>query len=146
MADQTIWGVLGEIQFQAQDTPESLKFKQSVRFADLSRTEGKSLLQWLGADLTTATMAFSFDAGWCNPDEKLEQLQQAMADHEPMFLGLGAGRFKGYYLIEALSTVVKQTLTTGEAIALQVSVTLTETTEKPQAKTELKKSPFVKAR
>jgi len=74
-----------------------------------------------------------------------KRLQEAMRAAQPMFLGVGQGRFNGYYVIESLGSTVQSTLDTGEISSLSVKVELMETLDKPESKGN-KSEPYVEVR
>ena len=81
--EQNAWGSLGDLLLRADESPDAIRVKQGQKIARIPRIVGKDLLQPLGAENLEITLTFSFQIGWCNPDEKLSQLQAMMAAERP---------------------------------------------------------------
>ncbi|MEM9804039.1 MAG: phage tail protein [Cyanobacteria bacterium P01_D01_bin.56] len=130
-----VWALLGNIQFELSEAPLGLGVTESAQYSSIPRIEQKPSLQWVGDKLRILQLEFTFNASWCNPAEQLRRLQTARQDRKPMDLIVGGGEFRGYYLIEQLQSQVQQTDGQGNLLWLTVSVTLTETTDRPEAET-----------
>ncbi|MEM1240855.1 MAG: phage tail protein [Cyanobacteria bacterium P01_H01_bin.26] len=129
------WGLLGDIQFELSEAPLKLEVAEKTTYQLIPRIEQKPALQWTGDELRTLRLEFTFNVSWCNPSEQLRRLQDARVERLPMDLIVGGGEFRGYYLIEQLQSQVQQTDGQGNLLWLTVSVTLTETTDRPEAET-----------
>lgn len=141
---QKPWGLLGDIEFELDLAPRTFDYSEASTFAEHERIEGKASLQYTGEDLQELTWTFRFGAAWCDPDEQLRRLQAARAEHQPLALVLGAGRFKADYVIERIRVVLAQTDERGQTLELQVQVTLKESVTKAQPRKKLLFNPFKK--
>lgn len=151
-----IWGLLGPLSFKAIDSPDSFSVSESESFAEIPLLQSKPVMQWVGSDLREFRMSFLFDYGWCNPSDKLKQLQDLLVAHEPLAFSLGEGNYNGNYYLLSVAGSVDNMLPTGELLGLSVRVTLKETTDLPvdEEQPELigltnlspKKSPFEQVR
>lgn len=143
---EKLWGTLGGIEFRPGDSPGAFSSKRSTNYDEIERLSQKPILQNTGDSLDTLTLAFKFSAGWCNPNESLQRLQEAMATKEPLFLEFGGGRFAEWWVIDEVSVNVTDTLPTGEIYAMSVSVGLTETEAPEEPEPVLITNPFLDVR
>lgn len=126
-----VWGLLGDLQFEARSAPDTLSFSESQAFAELPLIQSKPVVQWVGTDLREIRMSFFFSYSWCRPSEKLKELQEILAAHEPLAFSLGEGRYNGNYVLVSIDGTVGKTLPSGELLELGVRVSLLETTDEP---------------
>ena len=126
------WGTLGTLQFQVDEAPRSLRYREGTEYAEHPRIEGKPTIQKTAESLQTIDLSFRFGIGWCDPDEQLQRLQQARTDARPMPLVLGQGAFAGNYVIETIDVNVRQTDAEGRLEYIDVTVSLLETVDLPE--------------
>jgi phage protein U len=126
-----VWGLLGNLKFTAFGAPESLSLKESEDFAEIPLIGTKPVSQWVGTGLREVKLSIGFEYGWCNPATKYKELQTILTTHEPVALSIGDGTLNGNYYLQSIDGSVSSTLPTGEILAMQVSLSLTETTDEP---------------
>lgn len=126
---RTEWGALGTISFKADESPAAMRVKEATEWVEMPRIDAKALLQNVGHKLTEIDLSFTFSAGWCNPEQQLQRLRTAMLERQPMFLAWGG--YDGYYVVKDVSSVVRDTLPTGEVLHMGVTVSLLETMDRP---------------
>ena len=125
------WGTLGDITFQAAESPRSLRYSEATEFSQHPKLDRKPTLQRIGESLQSLNLSFRFGIGWGNPDQQLRRLQQARQQAEPMTLVLGAGTIAGNYVIESIDVNVRQTDAEGNLQTIEVAVALIETSQLP---------------
>lgn len=117
---------LGPITFDLLNSFSEFSKKNSYKYAEHSVIDGKPKLQYMGANLTTLNLTFHFHKGFCDPSVEHLKLIGAAEAHTPLPLIFGGGAYHGLYVIEDLSTDLKQTDEDGNVIDMQVKVTLKE--------------------
>ena len=137
------FALLGDIEFEIEDAPRALEYKESSLYSQHDVIEGKSTLQYAGESLQTLTLNFRFHASWCNPDAQLARLQGARRRREPLPLVLGSGVFRGNYLLEDITVGLQWADSFGKVIDMLCQAKLIETLQTP-ALQPVANSPFKK--
>jgi len=143
---RNVWGTLGGITFRPDQSPDRMGFSHAVKLAKMPKVFGPATSQYMGRDNTEIKLGFTLDHTFCVPDVEYKKLYEAMLEHVPMFLGLGSGQLRGYYLIEKLAVTITNTLQTGETLSMKVVCNLRETPDKPPLGTKAVPDPYVAVR
>lgn len=135
--------LLGEMIFEVVDAPRRFQLTEKSSYAEIPKIEAKPGLQWTGEELRSLNLTFRLNPAWGNPEEQLQELQQAREEHIALSLTIGTGVFAGDYVIEEISSTLSRTDLQGNIVECSVSVRLKETVQTKATK-KLAKSPFLK--
>lgn len=120
------WALLGDLEFILADSPESFSHNRRVRLPEHDVINRRPAVQFTGRELETLKLGFLWHVGWCDPDAQLKRLWQAQDAHEPMRLVLGAGTWRKKWLIEQVSSTLRQTDPRGATLSIECQVNLKE--------------------
>jgi len=133
-AAPTIWGSLGEIEFDLSASPDTFSGTDGVNYASHPLIGGKPRLQYTGSKLQTAKLAINWHCV-TTPDlqERFEALLKAMRDREVLELVIGksteGSAYAGEYVITNISHTVTKHNPDGSLMALNLTVDLQEWVE-----------------
>lgn len=107
--------------------PTAASEKEKSTFARLAVAEGKPVLQDRGDELSTKSLAFFFDATFCDPETEIANLREARLSRVPMPWTPGDGSFTGgRYVVEEINVKLKKTTLSGRIVRLEADLTLIE--------------------
>jgi phage protein U len=121
-----MFAILGNIPFEVLGSPERMESKRGYDYAAHPVVEDKPLLQWVGDSLQTITLELMFHASFTNPAAQLAMLEAAASDHQARALVFGSGEYRGYFVVTSLSVTSRVLGPSGQAIAIQARLVLTE--------------------
>lgn len=136
------WGLLGDIEIEVTTAPRRFRHEEGSKLVEIEKIGEKPGLQHTGEELQEITWDFRFHAGWCDPEEQLQEVQKAHREKKPLTLVFGKTVIKGNYVIESISTTVSRTDLKGRLVEIEMNVKLKETASKVSKKKSLFKSPF----
>lgn len=118
--------ILGNIQFEAITSPDSISRTDATTYAKHNLASGKPRLQPVANELEEISMSFKLRAEFCDPTQSVLKLKSAKDQFEVMPLILGNGRYLGDYVITSITETPTQTLSDGAIIEMTVQVSLQE--------------------
>lgn len=124
---------LGTIQFEGLYGPESMELSGSANYAEHALVEGKPLLQRLGSRLGGVTLSLKLHRQFTVPEDRITELEAAMADGTIMALITGAGDVLGDFVITDISRSMMRLADDGSIIEAGISVSLREYTTPDRA-------------
>lgn len=143
-----MFALLGDVQFDLITYFDGFESQFGADYAEHALMEGKPRLQWMADKLDEIRIQLSFHSQYCDPEQELLKLRQALTSHQAMALVLGNGDYKGWFVLTELQATSKQTDAAGTLIALEASITLREFVgdkKKPLAPAVQPKTPPVSA-
>jgi len=132
-----MYAQLGPVAFDLVTYWDGHDAKRGYEYAQHKVLEGKPKLQWTGDGLEEITIAVELHAVYCNPEEQLNILYDAAANHQAMPLIMGSGVYRGKYILASINQTTKHTDSQGRILSLSAKLALTEWTgdAKPPAGT-----------
>lgn len=121
-----MFAALGQITFQALNSPRELREQFKYTFAKHDVVEDRPRLQWLANDLETIHLEMLLHPQLGNPATAWAQLKAAAEAHRAMALVFGNGEHLGYFVITAIEKNPLWLADDGSLIAIEVSADLTE--------------------
>ena len=121
-----MFGVFGEIIFTLLSGPRTFESSRCWDYAEHRVVEDRSRLQWTGDGLERISLEMMFHASFTNPTAQLAALLAAASDHNARPLVLGNGDHRGYFVLTAVTTTLRQMSDDGDTIELMVRSELTE--------------------
>lgn len=120
------FATLGEIVFEAITGFQEFTHKTETSIAELSRISGKPRLQNTGDKLDAVTLKVRFHVQYCDPEEKISELEDLRLSREAKPLVFGNGFYVGDFVISSLSRSYVQTDGEGNIIDVNVDIGLME--------------------
>ncbi|MGH7779737.1 MAG: phage tail protein [Candidatus Binataceae bacterium] len=117
---------LGPIRFEVVGSPEGIESERRYDYARQPVIGAQPRLQWTGDDLERLSFELLLHASFTNPELQAAALRAAAQTHQAMPLVLGNGVFRGFFVIETITTRAAQLDAGGAAIALRLRVRLTQ--------------------
>lgn len=117
---------LGNISFDIIKGFESLSTSKEATYSEHAIVDGKPVLQRIGTALDKVSIGIRFHAGFCVPENEIENLEQAQFRGDISALILGNGRVLGEFIIQGISLSYSQTDGDGNITDCNVSLDLTE--------------------
>ena len=99
-----MFALFGEIPFQVIGSPEVFESSRRFDYAEHRVVEDRPRLQWLAAELESITLAMLFHKSFTDPAAQLAALLAAAGDHQARALVLGNGVFRGFFVVESVTT------------------------------------------
>jgi len=121
-----MFALLGEIPFRVVGSPESIESERSYDYAEHRVVEARPRLQWLARGLETIELEMVLHRSFTDPSIQLARLRAAADAHRALALVFGSGEFRGYFVIEWISSRSAQHSASGEPIALTLRMRLRE--------------------
>lgn len=119
------YALLGDIQFELL-TFMGAEGKFGADYAEHPRIEGKPRLQWIGDKLDEWSLSLKFHQLFCDPEEELSALQEAMNTHAPLPFAMANGDYLGDFVITDYALTSEQTDSQGTLISASAKLTLRE--------------------
>jgi phage protein U len=121
-----VFAILGDIPFEMVGSPEAFNDSRVYDYAEYRVIQARPRLQWLADDLIGIRLQMLLHRSYSAPAARLFVLQQAGATHAALPLIFGNGDFRGYFVITRIDTVSRQMSSSGDIIAITVSLSLRE--------------------
>ncbi|OOS08086.1 Phage P2 GpU [Moraxella cuniculi DSM 21768] len=128
-----MYAMLGEIPFEITESFTTLTMTHDAKFAHHEVIQGKPRTQALG--LLLAKLKFSLRLHWRLGDvaKSYQVLHQAFVSQDAQALVTGSGQMMGFYTIGRLSVTTTAQNDTGDTLAMDIDVDLTEFIGDPTA-------------
>lgn len=128
-----MYAMLGKIGFELTQSFTAMSATHTARFAYHDVIVGKSRTQGLGLDL--AKLQFSLRLHWRLGDvgASYQALHKALENQDALGLVSGSGQMIGFYTIDKLSVTTTAQNDTGDTLAMDIDVDLTEFIGDPTA-------------
>lgn len=126
-----MFAILGDIEFDMLNTPDSLEGTFGSDYAELSRIGVKPGLQFTGDKLDEYRISILFHTSYGDPLARYQAINAARLRHQALAFVLGNGDYKGWFVITDLSASMQLMGADGTLQALQLEVTLREFTGMP---------------
>jgi phage protein U len=121
-----MFALLGEIPFFVIGSPEAFASIRNFHYAEQRVVEDQPRLQWIGDGLENIILTLLFHASFTNPTLQYDAILAAAQDHQARPLILGNGTFRGFFVIESLTTRDIQLAPDASPIAIRVQARLRE--------------------
>jgi phage protein U len=121
-----MFALLGEIPFEVLGSPEMFESSRRFDYAEHRVVEDRPRLQWLAAELESITLTMLFHSSFTDPAAQLAALLIAANDHQARALVLGNGTFRGFFVVESVTTSDIQLGADAAPIAIRVQANLRE--------------------
>ncbi|MGH7948465.1 MAG: phage tail protein [Candidatus Binataceae bacterium] len=121
-----MFALLGEIPFRVVGSPDSFESQRSYDYAEHRVVEARPRRQWLARGLETIELEMMLHRAFTDPSVQYARLRAAADTHRAMALVFGSGEFRGYFVIESISSRSTQHSASGAPIALTLRVRLRE--------------------
>lgn len=121
-----MFALLGEIPFAVIGSPETFESSRRFEYAEQRVIEDRPRLQWVGDGLEALTLAMLFHASFTDPAVQYAALLAAAQDHQARALVFGNGAFRGFFVVEAVSSSDVQLAADASPLAIRVRVRLRE--------------------
>jgi phage protein U len=121
-----MFALLGEIPFEVLGSPEMFESSRRFDYAEHRVVEDRPRLQWLAAELESITLTMLFHTSFTDPAAQLAALLIAANDHQARALVLGNGTFRGFFVVESVTTSDIQLGADAAPIAIRVQANLRE--------------------
>jgi len=121
-----MFALLGSIPFQIIDSPQRFNAGREYDYAQHRVIEGTPRLQWVGDGLESIDLEMMLHRSFTDPGVRMLALSEAAGAHQALPLIFGNGEFRGYYVIESLSTLSRQLSDSGDTLAVTLRVRLRE--------------------
>ena len=121
-----LYATLGEIVFQAIESPERFESTRPFTYAEHKVVEARPKLQWISDDLETITLEMLFHVSFTNPKTQLDLLQAAAESHTAQALVFGNGVHEGYFVITSITEILTQQADDGSLMIATARVELKE--------------------
>lgn len=135
-----MYAVIGEVGFDLITYFDGVETRFGVDYAEHARIGLKPRLQWVGEKLDEVSIQLTFHMSFCDPEDELLKLRDAMTLRDVLPLVLGNGDYKGRFVITQLTATSRQTDKVGTLIALDASMTLREQIEDDPAEAERRRA------
>lgn len=121
-----MYAMLGETPFEITQSFTALDAIHTARFAYHDVIQGKPRTQALGLELTK--LSFSLRLHWRLGDVQAsyQALQSALTVQDALALVSGSGQMMGFFTLDKLNVATKATNDTGDTLAMDIDVDLTE--------------------
>lgn len=128
-----MYAMLGEIPFEMTQSFTALDSTHTARFAHHDVIQGKPRTQALGLELTK--LSFTLRLHWRLGDVQAsyQALQLALTAQDALALVSGSGQMMGFFTLDKLAVTTKATNDTGDTLAMDIDVDLTEFVGDPTA-------------
>lgn len=128
-----MYAMLGQIPFEATDSFTALTTTHDAKFVHHEVIQGKPRTQGLG--LLLDKLKFSLRLHWRLGDVggQYQALHQAFVSQDAQALVTGSGQMMGFYTIDKLSVTTTAQNDTGDVLAMDIDVDLTEFIGDPTA-------------
>ena len=121
-----MFAVFGDIYFDLPTYFDGLNTACNAEFAEHKVIEAKPRLQYTGDQLNEINIEIALHAFFCIPQDNLEQLRDALADHKARDFSFGNGEYLGSYVLTSLQETAQQTDAEGRLIEVRAHLTLKE--------------------
>lgn len=136
---------LGEVVFEVLSYQEHRE-ENEFAWAKLQTIYAPSSLQFMGTELQKISMVVQWHREWCDPLEQYKKLKDLAKEGKPQKLII-ASQVVGDFVIEKISSEIKQIDAWGKPVWIRVGIELLEyipkTIEKKQRQTQTKKGKAV---
>lgn len=129
---------LGNVRFDLITYFNGFDEAKAYTFAEHSRIENKPRLQYTGESLEELNIKLNFHSSFCNPEKEITKLRTLADTHNPQPFILGNGKYIGTYVIQEISSTLKQSDKQGNVISIQTQIKLKEWTGQIKAETKPK--------
>ncbi len=128
-----MYAMLGKIGFELTQSFTAMSATHTARFAYHDVIVGKSRTQGLGLDL--AKLRFSLRLHWRLGDVEAsyQALHKALENQDALGLVSGSGQMMGFFTLDKMSVTTTATNETGDVLAMDIEVELTEFVGNPTA-------------
>ncbi len=131
-AVESMFALLGDIPFEVVGSPQGFDASQAYDYAEQRVIEAAPRLQWLANELERLSFDLLFHYSFTNPAAQLLLLRFTADAHQALPLVFGTGEFRGYYVIESITTKSLQFSAQGDPIAITVRLALKEWVQDPE--------------
>lgn len=121
-----MYAMLGQIPFEMTQSFTALDSTHTARFAYHDVIQGKPRTQALGMALTKLSFALRLHWRIGDVSASYQALQSALNAQDALGLVSGSGQMMGFFTIDKLIITTKATNDTGDVIAMDIDVDLTE--------------------
>jgi phage protein U len=121
-----MFALFGEISFQVIGSPEVFESNRRFHYAEHRVVEDRPRLQWLAPELESITLAMLFHRSFTDPAAQLATLLAAASDPQARALVLGNGVFRGFFVVESVTSSDIQLGADASPIAIHVRTSLRE--------------------
>ncbi|HEY6417587.1 MAG TPA: phage tail protein [Candidatus Binataceae bacterium] len=126
-----MFAILGEIPFEVVGSPQGFDSSRGYDYAEQRVIEDRPRLQWLANELERLSFDLLFHYSFTSPATQLLLLRTTADAHQALPLVFGTGEFRGYYVIESITTKSIQFSAQGDPIAIIVRLALKEWVQDP---------------
>jgi len=117
---------LGDIKFDALNTPKSWSETHAVKYGEIPHVGAKPSLQKTGEELVSIELSITLSTDFCEPAQSLDALKIAQSQGEILPLVTGAGVMVGRFIINALNMTVNKMTATGELQSCDLNLSIKE--------------------
>jgi phage protein U len=121
-----VFALLGNIVFRVVGSPDAIESSRRYDYAEHRVLEARPRLQWVGPGLERIELEALLHESFTRPALQLARLGAAAAAHRALALVFGSGEFRGYFVIESITTRSTQHAADGRPIAIRLAVRLRE--------------------
>lgn len=126
-----MFAILGDIEFDMLNSPDSLSGSFGSEYAELSRIGVKPGLQFSGDKLDEYRLGILFHVSYGDPHARYQAINNARLRHQALAFVLGNGDYKGWFVISDLDAAMQLMDDDGALQAIQLEITLREFTGTP---------------
>ena len=124
-----MWGSLGDVAFEVSyehvNSIGEAAFEHQYRYAEHQIVMGKSKLQWIGKELTKATLKGVLSDAFCKPKKEIEKLKKEASKNEPLVFVIG-DEIIGLFVIERIKETYKEVSSKGDVRLIEFEAHLKE--------------------
>jgi len=121
-----MFALFGEISFQVIGSPEVFESNRRFHYAEHRVVEDRPRLQWLAPELESITLAMLFHRSFTDPAAQLATLLAGAGAQPARALVLGNGVFRGFFVVESVTSSDIQLGADASPIAIHVRTSLRE--------------------
>ena len=121
-----MWATLGDFDIQIISSPSRLERRSGQDYVEIPLIQTAPQIQWMGPRLQELTLEIALHAGVLDIDAVRGGLEQLMADHEPVALGMGNGDDWGDWVITEQTLTGHWTTGDGALVAATMALSLKE--------------------
>ena len=124
-----IWAMLGTVSVELTDFVDAWDESRSVSYVQISRIDNKPLLQRMGDDLMTHSLAVRLNAATGSVDDKIAAFEKLKNDGKAFSFILANGKHIGDFILDKIDKSITSTEADGTLIAVDMTLSLIECPE-----------------
>jgi phage protein U len=117
---------LGDIEFEGVNGFSDLSKSVETLVAEHSLIDRKPKIQTMGSGLINVTIGIHLSVGFCNPGQRIEELEAIRSKYQIISYIEGNGKYVGDFIITGIGQTIQKTDADGNITEADITVSLLE--------------------